>query len=98
MFKSLYAVVCVSAWCDLIRDAGFSHRFGTASHRLLLHPEILQSRIQVNNPKHHLQYDNVQCHVAIHEQNSVFSIFTKVIVRHSVMCIVNRKFKKYRDV
>ncbi len=52
MFESLHAAVCIGSGCDLIRHAGFHHRCHTAGHRLLLHPEILQSRIKVTSQIH----------------------------------------------
>lgn len=55
MFESLHAAVCVSSRCDLVRHASFPHRSRTAGHRLLFHPEILQSRIKVTK--------NVSCSV-----------------------------------
>lgn len=50
VFESLHAAVCVGSGCDLIRHAGFPHCTSTTGHHLLLHTEILQSRIKVTKP------------------------------------------------
>lgn len=47
VFDSLHIAVCVCARCYLICHTCFPHRSHSTCHCLLLHPEILQSGVQV---------------------------------------------------
>lgn len=47
VFESFHFAVCISSCCHLIRHTNVSHCPGSPRNHVLLHPEVLPSRIKV---------------------------------------------------
>lgn len=53
VLEPLHLAVCVCPCCDLLRHTHVPHRPGAPGHHVLLHPEVLPSRLPVRAPPAH---------------------------------------------